>query len=383
MPSGRPVLVLAVLVLVAACLGPTTVGTPTDGPPGATATPTAKPTPVDADLPPGVDRTGVADADRLLAAHEAALNRTSAHRVHATRRVVLASGETTRPMNRTVYRWSTRSSDVVRLREAANVAGGPYELVARGPAVVQRNAAPGSGPRYEYRYAATGDGLVAVTDPDARTVVPAAAGPSLLLEYALSGGDFRVTNATERTVTLTATGPAPDTEHAGYSATLEVTAAGLVRHLEGTLTEADGTRVSFSYEAAVDVRPPPIPAWTGEVPQLVPVRTPDGRLVVVENRGGPALPAGTRLSVGLAGPDTDVRDEVVLPERLEPPGNGSADASYLYAVRTSSGVDVRVAAEPEQTLNVSKVNLLGRTVVITHRGERVQFELRLEREEGE
>ncbi|UPV73007.1 hypothetical protein M0R89_10645 [Halorussus limi] len=295
MASRSAALVVVLLVVLAGCAGSdggpatTTAATPTTDAPtvdskttGTTATTattasgiaTSTSTPNDssanASLPPGVNATGVEDAEALVGAHRRALNNTSfAFRFRANVSVGPASqwtlqrgtvGEGLSPL-------VVHSNSVRRFEDGTSSVS--TDLWANGTAVVVRYR--GENRTELRRYNRSGGNLADETWAHLpRADLDSQVTQSWLLELALTAGEYervRTERADNRTMTvLRATDPVAAANYTDLRSTLRVDSAGRVHSLSLTATyEGDNeTRIHYDFELTeVGNASVERPSWVG------------------------------------------------------------------------------------------------------------------------
>jgi len=347
----RPRLVpaVALVVVLAGCGGAPFGGSTTPSPETGAPTTTAPP------FPPGASGGGV-DVIELLGAHAAALSGTD-HRYRLVR-TVNRTGTPIPPVNRTVH--------------AGVVDGEARALVrATGPAYPQApverwrtdvltvdRALDDRGWTYDVSYGGLAD-MPVVTDRTA-------------LSAALSGAEWAYVGRTDDGLLRYEAAFAPDDGVSDPEGTFVVDTDGVVRSLAveyvRTLPGGGQVAVGVEYELERSVGPPSPPDWLDEVPRLVPRRSGETAVAVV-NRGGGTVPAGTNLSAGArAGPDgpgvlrPGLRDDGLrLPVELAP-----GERVYLSVANGTDGPRLQVTADPPSG---DLVNLSSATVAIRRVGE--------------
>jgi hypothetical protein len=328
-----------------ATAAPTATVEPTATPePTVTPTPTAMPesTPVgDLDpvsamssLPPGVEGGEVTNVTALAAANQRALT-TGGHDLR------MDIDNSTREGSGAIRIANDTESSRVRLAEAGGAVGATDISTYYGPeesGVYNRSSGEiiyGHGPTSS-RFAAQLITGIAYIVPQAYVSTPdwTAAGSTTV------DGERRLVLAAdslrdESQRAQPGGGVAgTDEEVTAVDARAEVTADGLVRALNVTLTieRADGATYTqaVSYTVA-DLAAGSLdrPAWLSKPPQVTAATAADNRLLVVEHTGGPTIEPGTNLTVG--GQFTSL-------------GNVSADqpiseGDTLYVYATGEGLD--------------------------------------------
>ncbi|WP_327050843.1 DUF7537 family lipoprotein [Halomicrococcus gelatinilyticus] len=299
--TRRPLaaLLLAAAVLAAGCVGGFGSGTPdattaetTDG--TTTHATTTGVGPADAALPPGVTESGLANATKLVAAHEAALaetgyefrftastwygNETSAGTQTGTVAVGLSSFLVTKSVqdDSSTYTTATWANESVAL--TAFTSDGERRYQER-----ERNA-------------------------DTQKEITSQATKAITLQSILDSGEFSVTEVErtgERTLTTVRAdayaGDARFDDVSEYNATVVVDASGRVHEFHWTVETADLRRESDFELTAIGPVSVERPDWAGAAAETVNADvdvTSDEEFVVVHHRGGDALPAGSTVEIG-------------------------------------------------------------------------------------
>jgi hypothetical protein len=343
----RPRLVpaVALLVVLAGC-GTAPTGTPTDAAPER-PDPTATPTPGPS-FPAGLSADGVEDADALLDAHAAELNGTT----HLSE-LVRTSNATTRvlPVNRSVYA-GVVDGERRTLTRATGTAypGAPVERWET-PNVSARRALDDR-PLYEvYR---GGEVLPAVLTGDRAVLAPVLTDAT----WRYDGREPSNTSTLLRYEATGASGPLRSVE-----ATLLVAPDGAIHGLEASYVRAtaDGdVAVEVRYDLTRAVAPPPTPDWVTDAPHLTAERA-GSDAVAFTNAGDATLPAGTNLSVALAGEVRAVDRNGSLPVDLAP-----GETVYVSVV---DGAEPTVQVTADRPDGPDLLNLTGSYVTVQRVGE--------------
>ena len=302
--TRRPLaaLLLAAAVLAAGCVGGFGSGTPdATTTVGTTAVPTTTQTtttpgdgPASTDLPPGVSGSRLANATKLVAAHESALaetgyefeytadtryaNETSVGTQTGTVAAGLSSFLVTKSVqdDSSTYTTATWANESVALTTFTSDGERRYQER-------ERNA-------------------------DTQKEITSQATKVITLQSILDSGEFSATEV-ERTGDWTLTTLRADAysgdgrfdDVSEYNATVVVDSSGRVHEFHWTIETADLRRVSDFELTAIGPVSVERPDWAGAAAETVNADldvTTDEEFVVVHHRGGDALPAGSTIEIG-------------------------------------------------------------------------------------
>ncbi|WP_440010319.1 DUF7537 family lipoprotein [Halomicrococcus sp. SG-WS-1] len=301
--STRPLaaLLLATSLLVAGCVGGPTGGTTTapttDTTDAADATETTTATtldPANADLPPGVDESGVENASALVAAHEDALAGTGYEFEYRLQRRY--DDETT-----TVRQHGAATAGLSSFVAKATVDGeAPITTSATwaNESVVLRHYETNEGEQYKKQ--------TRTDEPQRET--ESLVTKATVLRSLLASGEFSVATV-ERVGDRTLTTLRAD-EYSGdghfqdvetFDATVVVDASGRVHEFTRTVETDDGHRRSEFEITSLGPTTVERPDWAGQAAASVnadlEVTTSHEDFIVVFHRGGDVLPAGSTIRV--------------------------------------------------------------------------------------
>ncbi|WP_264781316.1 hypothetical protein [Haladaptatus sp. T7] len=321
-----PALLLVLLVLTSGCSGflPWSDTGSGGGTPTATSTDSLSP-------PPGANGQWIVDAERLVSAHESALE-SKPYRVSVR----------IRP------RQDVGSRNWMNSTLTAHVGGGRAGIREAGDGVVvNKMGNPYRGYTWNdsVAWCRLADDTCRVNSGESSNFIRQRIGSvAPRMETILSSADFLVNGTTVRNGTklyrYEASGSSTLEGVETLSATALVDERGIIHDLSGTV-RTTGTRsatVEFDYRYELVSNPPTPPKWMDDRPRLTVHR--NASEVTVEHHGGKRIPAGTNASLFLGNDTVGASGKIKLPKSL---GNGDVAHITVTSLEDTKGHSYRIA----------------------------------------